>query len=131
MKVLNPQNHQADISPEQLRWSQSVHKALNGGVDMGVPISKNTAGVYNEFEQGNSTGNLIRIGAHGTTEQQYTWGSTSVGIPVQHGLGRQPIGFKIVDKDKTVDVYRTTVPDESTITVAPTDNTANVTLYIF
>jgi len=131
MRVLNPQHMQADIESEHLRWLQSVTKTLNGSVDMGAPTSKNAAGVYNEFEQGNSSGVLIRIGAHGTTEQKYTWGASNVGIPVNHTLRRQPIGFKIVDKDKSVDVYRTAVPDTNIITVAPTDNTANVTLYIF
>lgn len=129
-KSLNPQHMQARISAEHLRWAQSVHKTLSGGVDMGVPTKKDSAGVYNTFGVGNSSGVLIRVGASASTEP-VKWTASNVGIPIKHGLGRQPIGFKIVDKDKQVDVYRTVAPTDTTITLAPTDATANVTLYIF
>ena len=128
-KVLNPQHFQAKITPEHMRWTQSVYKTLNAGVDMGVPLSQNTAGVYNKFQQGNSSGILLRIGATGGSES-YNW-PASGSLVINHGLGRQPIGFKIVDKDKTVDVFRTAAPTVQTITLQPTDHTANVTVYIF
>jgi hypothetical protein len=113
------------------KWTQSVDEVLNGGVTLGVPIGKNNAGVFNEFSPDTSNGVLIRVGANGTTEQKYIWGAIGTGIAINHGLQRQPIGFKIVDKDKTVDVWRTVTPTINTITLAPSDNTVNVTLYIF
>jgi len=129
-KNLSSQHMQAKISPEHLKWAQSVDKTLSAGVDMGVPIGQDPTGVYNAFEQGNSNGTLIRIGATASTEA-IKWSGIGVGIVIQHGLDRQPIGFKIVDKDKSVDVFRTAVPTDTTITLAPTDNTASVTVYVF
>lgn len=128
-KILNSQHFQAKITPEHLRWTQSVTKTLNAGVDMGVPTGKNAAGVYNTFEQGNGDGVLIRIGATGSSEA-LSWPATG-SLVINHGLGRQPIGFKIVDKDKPVDVSRTATPTVTTISLLPTDHTANVTIYIF
>lgn len=139
-RSLNPQNHSSKIPPEQLGWAQSIHKVLNGGVDMGTPTGQDTttgaginAGVYTQFDRGNSSGTLIRIAANGSsnTGASYTWGAVNVGIPVKHGLDRQPIGFFVADADKDVRVYRTAAPDATQITLAPTDNTASVTVYVF
>jgi hypothetical protein len=130
-KSQNPNDMGRDVPRLQLQWSQTVHQVLNGGVTLGLPTSKNQAGVYNEFTQDTSDGVLIRIGAAGTTEQKYLWTTPGTGVVINHGLQRQPIGFKIVDKDKTVDVWRTAVPDKDTIILAPSDSTVNVTLYIF
>lgn len=130
MKVLNPQHMQAEITPEHLRWAQSVHKSLTGGVDMGIPTGTNSAGVYNTFDKGNSSGVLIRVGAASSSEA-IKWTASNTAIAINHGLGRQPIGFKIVDKDKSMDVFRTAPPDNNVISLAPTDATANVTVYIF
>jgi len=90
------------------------------------------AGVYTGFDKGNSSGVLIRIDAHGSSNPgvTYTWPSSG-GVKISHGLGRQPIGFKIVDKDKAVDVYRTAPPDKDFITLAATDISASVTVYVF
>ncbi|HEY4799152.1 MAG TPA: hypothetical protein VII99_08775 [Bacteroidia bacterium] len=129
MKTLNPQHMQARITTEHLRWAQSVHKALDGGVDMGVPTGKNSAGVYNTFDTGNSSGVLIRVGAVGSTEK-YSWSSSST-VDIKHNLARQPIGFKIVDKDNTVDVWRTALPTATDIQLKTSSNMVNVTLYIF
>ena len=124
------------VGPTQLQWSQSVHKTLNGGVDMGVPIGKDSNGVYNQFNTGNSTGVLIRIGAAASSEP-YKWTVANVGVSLNHalvdqnGTPRQPIGFKIVDKDKAMDVYRVGTPTTTNIILAPTDPTANVTVYVF
>ena len=129
MKILNPQHMQAKITPEHLRWAQSVHKSLTGGIDMGVPTEKNSAGVYNTFDVGNSSGVLIRVGAVGSTEK-YSWSSSST-VDIKHNLARQPIGFKIVDKDNTVDVWRTALPTATDIQLKTSSNMVNVTLYIF
>ena len=131
MQIINPSGTSLGFTQEQLQWAQSVYKMANAGVDMGVVTGKNTVGVYNEFQQGNGTGILLRIGASGTTEQSYKWTTSNSAITINHGLNRQPIGFFIVDKDKAVDVYRTAVPTDINIKLAPTDATVNVTIYIF
>lgn len=97
---------------------------------MGVPTGTDSTGVYNTFDTGNSSGVLLRVGAS-TSSEAIKWTTTGTSIAISHGLGRQPIGFKIVDKDKPVDVSRTAPPTSTIINLAPTDATANVTLYIF
>jgi len=129
MKTLSSQHMQAKIEPEHLRWAQNVDKAFNGNIDMGIPTGKNSAGVYNTFSPGNSSGVLIRVGATGSGEI-YAWDSTGA-VTINHELNRQPIGFKIVDKDAAVDIYRTAVPTVTQIALKATVNTVNVTLYIF
>jgi len=139
MRPLNPQNLVTIIPPEQLKVAQSVHQILSGNIDMGVAVGNApasagvNAGVYTKFQQGNSSGVLIRIAAHGVTGTgaPYNWTTNNTGVKINHGLLRQPIGFKIVDKDKTVDIYRTVAPDKNQITLAPTDATASVTVYVF
>ena len=96
--------HQLPIAHRQ--FVQSVNGVLNGNVDMGTP-SANTpptatyganAGVYTQFEQGNGSGVLFRIAANGVTGTNalYNWAATRVGVPIKHGLQRQPIGFHVV-----------------------------------
>jgi len=126
---INPQHFQAKISPEHLRVMQSFYKTLKGGVDMGVAVGKNAAGVYNSFEQGNSNGVLVRIGANSSSEQ-YKWSGGST-VTVTHGLGRQPIGFKIVDQDANATIWRTAVPTTTTLALQSSSNAVNVTVYIF
>jgi hypothetical protein len=118
-------------SIQHRKWTQSVDNALQGGVTLGIGVGKNNAGVYNEFTKDTSSGVLIRIGANGSTEQKYTWGAANAPIVINHGLFRQPIGFHVVDIDGAGQVYRTATPDSDTISLAPTDNTKNVTVYIF
>ena len=129
MKPYNPSGFAEKMHPEMLKWSQSVHQVLTAGVDMGTPSGCNpqdgsvNAGVYTKFERGNSSGILYRVNAS-------DWDGSGA-IVIHHGLLHQPIGFKIVDKDKTVDVFRTAPPTTDTITLQATDPSASVTLYIF
>jgi hypothetical protein len=135
----NPNAFAQSLDPLHRQFVQSVDQTLNGGVDMGTPTGNApdsagvNAGVYTKFKQGNSSGVLIRIAAQGVTDTgaDYEWGAVSTGIVINHGLLRKPIGFKIVDMDKPVQVYRTAPPDKQQITLAPTDNTASVTIYVF
>jgi hypothetical protein len=137
-KTVNPSNFLHQMTSEMRTWVQSLHQTINGNMDYGTGIKQSPPGgvnskVFTQFDKGNGSGVLIRIAAHGAsgTGATYNWAAVNVGIVINHGLLRQPVGFKIVDKDKTVDVYRTAAPDQNQITVAPTDNTASVTLYIF
>ena len=142
MKPFDPNSFAHELPTMHRQFVQSVNNVLTGNVDMGTaegntPSDTGTyginAGVYSQFKQGNGSGVLVRITANGLVGSgaNYTWAGTGVGISINHGLLRQPIGFKIVDKDKTVDVYRTAAPDKDQITLASTDNTASVTIYVF
>jgi hypothetical protein len=142
MKPFDPNAFAHELPDLHRQFVQSVNQVLNKNVDMGTPTGNTptnvgtygiNAGVYNQFQQGNGSGVLIRIAAHGLAGSgaSYNWAGAGVGIVLNHGLLRQPIGFKIVDKDKAVDVYRTAAPDQNQITLACTDITASVTVYVF
>src|SRR5215831_18767751 len=118
MKTYNPSVLSNRVDNETRIWMQSVHKTLNSGVDMGVPALNGSqskdgtvnAGVYTQFDRGNSSGVLIRVAASGLTGTgaSYNWPtSIAQSVVITHGLGRQPIGFYVVDKDGPIDVYRT------------------------
>lgn len=137
-KTFNPSSVIPILTDSMRQWVQSVHKNLNGALDLGAPASSQpqdatiNAGVFTQFMKGNGSGILVRIAAHGLTGTgaPYNWPGAG-SLAIAHGLGRQPIGFKLVDKDKAVDVYRTAAPTAQLLTVQPTDITASVTLYIF
>jgi len=140
-KPFDPNSFAHSLPDNHRQWVQSTQNTLVGNVDMGTP-SGNTpttssygvnAGVYTQFSKGNGSGVLIRIAANGVmgTGASYNWGATGTGVVINHGLLRQPIGFHVVDSDKQVSVYRTTAPDQNQITLASTDNTSSVTVYVF
>jgi hypothetical protein len=139
MKTYDPNTFAPSLAKEHRQWVQSVNEGLNGNVDMGTPISNApstsgvNAGVYTQFNRGNGSGVLVRIAAEGITDSgaPYNWGASLTGIPINHGLGRQPIGFHVVDSDGQIQVYRTAPPTNQLITLAPSDNTKSVTVYIF
>jgi len=133
----NPNDWALGMPRQQQEWAQSVHKTLNGLVDQGTPVSKDATGNFAEFTTGNTSGVLIRVGASGAPNYKYNWTTSHTPITINHGLldsngqPRQPIGVHIVNKDKAVDVYMATAPDDKTAQVSPTDATATVTLYFF
>ena len=142
MQPFDPNTFAHTLPDQHRQFVQSVNSVLKNNVDMGVangntPKNAGTyginAGVYSKFQQGNGSGVLVRIAANAVvgTGASYNWGTTGTGIPINHGLLRQPIGFHVVDQDKDVRVYRTASPDNNQITLASTDNTASVTVYIF
>jgi hypothetical protein len=129
-KTQNPVS--AGVVGETLRWAQSVHKILNGAVDMGVPTgSKDSTGNYSEFSQGNGSGVLIRIGASGSVGVANKWTTTGTAITINHGLQRQPIGVHLVNSDKQLQIWQPTTPTTVSIFLAPSDATANATVYVF
>ena len=142
MKPFDPNSFAHTLTDSHRLFVQSVNNVLNNNVDMGTPQGNTpvdtetygiNAGVYSKFTQGNGSGILIRIAANGIdgTGAPYNWGAPATGIVINHGLQRQPIGFHVVDQDKTVSVYRTAVPDQNQITLASSDNSASVTIYVF
>jgi hypothetical protein len=146
MKPYDPNTFAHDLPIAHRQFVQSVNSVLNSNVDMGVAVNNApssagvNAGVYTQFNQGNGSGKLIRIAANGDTTQNadYNWGATGTGIVINHGLKnqngngyRQPIGFHVVDSDGPIQAYRTAPPDENQITIAPSDNSKSVTIYVF
>jgi hypothetical protein len=142
MKPYDPNTFAHELPVAHRQFVQSVNDVLNSNVDMGTPQGNTptnagtygiNAGVYSQFKQGNGSGVLIRIAANGVvgTGATYNWGTTGTGVLINHGLLRQPIGFHVVDADKDVRVYRTAAPDQNQITLASTDNTSSVTVYVF
>lgn len=136
-KTFNPSALLPQMTVQMREWVQSLHKTLNGNMDIGVPLKQNpVAGinknVYTQFDKGNGSGILIRIAAHGVTGTgaKYNWPAVG-SLVINHGLDRQPIGFRIEDCDKDVRVFRTASPNSVQITIQPTDVTASVTLYIY
>lgn len=137
-KTFNPTSFIHQLSPEFRVWIQDLHKNFTGGIDLGIgvvqaPLGGVNGGVYTQFSRSNGSGVLVRIAANGVagTGAPYNWAAVGVGVVIAHGLQRQPIGFKLVDCDKDVRVFRTAAPDSTQITLASTDNTASVTVYIF
>ncbi len=136
-RSVNPVDMAMGLPRQQLQWAQSVHNVVNGGLDQGVPTGKDATGNYNTFTQGNANGQLVRVGASGSTGNQYTWSSSNAPITINHALvdsngnPRQPIGVHVVNKSKSMDVYMPVAPGTTSVTVSPTDATAHATLYIF
>ena len=128
-KTQNPVS--AGVSGDTLRWAQSVHQTLNGAVDMGVPTgAKDSTGNYSKFSQGNTSGELIRIGAASST-QAVKWTTSNTAITIKHGLQRQPIGVHLVNSDKALQIWQPTTATTTSIFLAPSDATANATIYVF
>jgi hypothetical protein len=138
MDTFNPSSFLYDLKDHMRIWVQSVHRTMNGSLDLGVPKGIHpvdgsvNSGVFNQFDKGNGSGVLVRIDAHGAigTGAPYTWPAAG-SVSIVHGLGRQPIGFHVVDADKDVRVFRPAAPNSSLIQLQPTDITASVTVYIF
>ena len=139
MKPYDPNTFAPSLPTVHRQWVQNIQQVLTGNVDIGTavgsaPISAGVnAGVYTQFKQGNGSGILIRVAASGITNTgaPYTWAGVGVGVAINHGLQRQPIGFHVVDQDNAIQVYRTAPPTDQTITLAPSDDTVSVTVYIF
>lgn len=115
-----------------LRTLQSNFKTMNGGLGYATPTGvKDATGVYSEFGVDNVDNSIFRIGANGSTNGQYQWSAGGVAT-ISHGLQRQPIGFKVLDKDAACDVYRTGgAPTANTIQLTCSVPGANVTVEIF
>ena len=132
MKSVNPQGLIQGLPTAQMQWAKSLHETVNGGISPGQPQGKDSTGQYNQFSGDNMSGTLIRVGASGSGNgPENNWGSTGTGLPINHKLGRQPIGTHLVSSDKALTIWQTTTPNENTITIAPSDATANATIYVF
>jgi hypothetical protein len=130
MQPINPSTSNYNKKDGPLRQAQSVFKALNGSISLAQPVGTNASGIYNKFIPDNGDGVMLRVGGSASSET-IKWTGSNVGLAINHGLQRQPIGFYVVDKDATCDVYRIGTPNTNTITLACTVGTVNTTIYIF
>jgi len=131
-RSVNPNDMLQGLPSQQMRWAQSLDKVTNGNIDMGSTNGLDSTGTPASFNQGNMKGVLVRIGASGSGNgPKYNWSTSGTGVVIFHGLMKQPIGFHVVDSDKALTVHRTVVADENQITLAPSDATANCTVWIF
>jgi hypothetical protein len=140
MQTYDPNTFAPSLALAHRQWVQSTNDVVNGGIEIGTPAANSpsattgvNAGVPTQYERANGSGVMIRIDANGVTNTgaSYNWGATSTGIAIKHGLQRVPIGFHVVDQDGSIQVYRTAPPTDQVITLAPSDNTKSVTVYIF
>lgn len=132
MRPVNPSMEAVKTPAGNLRVLKSVAETLNGALSYGQPTGdKDSTGVFSKFTPDNVNNVIIRIGANGSTNGQYQWSSGGI-AKINHGLQRQPVGFKVLDKDATCDVYRTGgAPTVNIIQLTCTDPAANVTVEIF
>ncbi len=136
-KTQNPSDMSLGLPASQLRWAQSLHKAVNGGLDMGQPTSKDSSGNYNAFQNPNMNGVLVRISPSGGIDNPNAWSTSNTAIKINHGLvdsngsPRQPVGVHLVNSNKALSIYQPTTPDETYAYVAPSDATSYATLWIF
>jgi hypothetical protein len=136
-RTFNPGTLMQGLPRDQYQWAQSLDQNINGSLDLGrvdagAKGAIDSTGTPAAFTKGNGSGILIRIGASGSTNGPiYNWTTSNTGIAVNHQLQRQPIGFHLVDSDKALQVYRVGTANTNTITLAPSDATANATVYIF
>lgn len=131
MNTQNPSDSSLELTPPQRKWAQTVHKVINGGIDMGIPQTQDASGNYNTFLQGNMDGVLIRVSPNGQVDNTYAWAGVGAGVDINHGLLRQPIGAFLVSSDGDLRIWQTSTPDENTISIAPSSNTVYATIYIF
>ena len=87
-----------------LQQKNSVQQAVDNNIEFSYPQSLDTNGWPDTFVSANISCTAIRVGALGTTPaSQIAWTGADTKIP--HNLGRQPIGWIVVYKDKTCDVF--------------------------
>lgn len=122
---------QASVS--EVQQKTSVVQALNGNVEVATAIGVDSNNWANNFAPANMTGVSIRIGATGNLSPAgYQWAASSADLQISHGLGRVPIGFLVIYKNKTCDVWAgTTKPDNQFLTLQTSDASAETTIWIF
>lgn len=130
MQINNPTKNNLNTFQQVLRWAQSVYKAMQGGLGIAVGSTQAPSGIYDGFTQDNVNCNLVYVGANGSGAA-ITWAASNTGQAINHQLFKQPVGFLVVFKDKTCDVYSTATPNSNTWDLAITDDTANTIIMFF
>lgn len=110
----------------------SVQQSIDTNVEVSYPASLDTNAWPDTFLPANLSCTAIRVGSLGSTPASQTvW--TAADTQISHNLGKQPIGWIVVYKDKTCDVFASSTikNDGQFIYLTCTDTSANVTLVIF
>lgn len=98
-----------------VRNLQSMYKVLRGNVS------------YGTLDPGDVGQNIDGYPATATTPV-----AINTEFAVKHGLNRVPVGFHVVNKNGSVDVYKSTTPwTAKTIYLKATTASINITLFIF
>lgn len=139
-KTYDPNTFAHTLPVTQRQWTQDVQTVLNGQVEIGTPVQNSPTapsgvnqGLPTQYKRANGSGIMIRVAAAGIldTGASWNWAGDGVGIVIKHGLQRTPVGFHVVDQDGAIQVYRTAPSTTTDITLAPSDNTVSVTVYVF
>ncbi|MDR3392443.1 MAG: hypothetical protein P4L77_12000 [Sulfuriferula sp.] len=138
-KTYDPNTFAHTLPDSHRQWIQNLQQVVNGGIEIGTPEANSPAatsgvnqGLPTQYKQVNGSGIMIRVDAAGVSAgATYNWTTDNTGVEIKHGLQRTPIGFHVVDKDGNIQVYRTVPSTDQLITLAPSDATKSVTVYIF
>lgn len=112
----------------------SFFKVLAGNVSFGNANTYDSAGTPATFNTDNTDGALVRVASSANPFglPQY-WSGSNTATVITHNLNRTPLGYLVVQKDATCDIYSANpmVCTNSTITLYNTAGTVDTTLYIF
>jgi hypothetical protein len=111
----------------------SVHKTLRANVSKGSAITFDSAGNPSTFQQDNTDETMIRVGANSNPfGLNNFWAASGTDTVITHALGRVPIGYYIIKKDRPCDVYTGAGAwTAQSIVLRITDDTADTVLAIF
>jgi hypothetical protein len=129
MKMISPNSN-----IKMLDIFNSIYKVLTGNISFGSPTAFDNAGTGITYNTDNTDGVLIRVGASSNPNVlPNSWGANNTPVTITHNLNRRPVGYLVMCKDKTCDVYSGNpfVADLNTISLAITDGSADTLLYIF
>lgn len=130
---MRPQNPAIADDDNNHQVLKSVYKTLRANISFGSAETYASDGSIATYSQDNTDGQLIRVAENANPLGLSSfWSGSNIDTTINHNLGRIPVGYTIVSKTKTCDVYTgTIVATEQTITLKNTDGTTDTVLYIF
>lgn len=130
MLPINP----SGLSQNFMDVLKSFYKVFVGNIGFGSPTSYDANGVGTVFASDNTNGVLVRVGSLSNPSSLPSfWGGNNTATAITHNLNRVPVGFIVVSKTLTCDVYNASpfAATKTTITLYTTADTADTLLYIF
>lgn len=130
MKPQNPSTANTDSHHLVLG---SLYKTLRANISMGSAATYASDGSIATYSQDNLDGILVRVAPTvNPLGLPNSWNGSNVDTLIEHNLARVPIGYIVVKKNKTCDVYDGSVASTTqAITLKNTDGTADTVVYIF
>jgi hypothetical protein len=118
MRIMTP-----SVVSNQLLQNQSIYKGQRGNNSFGSPTAWDAGGIPTVFNQDTMDGRLFRV----------TFVAANTDQIIEHDLNRVPVGYLVVRKDQTCDVYDGSIGGWTTtdIVLKCTVAGADTTLYIF